>query len=75
LPLLPGEQAKPKASVVHPQVTVGAGDDDIGNDLGDLLRHHANVKLVAPEMTIAVEVEAILKPPDRHDVALKARCK
>jgi hypothetical protein len=53
-PLLPRHQTQAEPSVVHTQVAVVSVQDRIGNNLCDLLRHDADVDLVAPDVAIAI---------------------
>ena len=53
-PFLPRNQTQAKPSVVHTQVAVVSLHDRAGNNLCDLLRHDADVDLVAPDVAIAI---------------------
>ena len=53
-PLVPRNQTQAEPGVVHPQVAVVSVQDRVGNNLCDLLRHDADVDLVAPDVAIAI---------------------
>ena len=70
-PLLPGLQTQAKAVVGHEHVSMLSDDDRLRRDPCHLLGHHAHIGLIAPDMHVAVQPQAILQPAKQSDVPLQ----
>src|ERR1700676_281409 len=57
--------------VKDPQVTVAAAQHRRGHNCLHLLRHHANIGLVATVVGEAIEAEAVFEVADKEDVVLE----
>src|SRR6516165_9009388 len=71
-PLVPSLQAQAEPPVIDAQIAIGADEHGRGRNRRDLLRHHADIELVAPEIAVAVEAEAVVEALKQIDVALEA---
>src|SRR5215212_12164334 len=70
-PLVVGLELQVELVVGDPQIAVAAAQYRRGHDCLDLLRHHADIGLVAAVVAEAVEAEAIIKVAEKRDVVLK----
>ena len=53
------------------KITVAAALDRIGPDHTDLLRHHADIGLLAPVIGEAVVAQSVFQMTQQHDVVLE----
>ena len=72
-PFVPSLQAHAEAPIVDPQEATLAAHDRRRRDPLNVLRHHADVDLVAPVVAVTVQVEAAVMLGYELDVALEAR--
>src|SRR5258708_27493071 len=70
-PPVPGLHLQPEPVVIHTQIAVAAAHDSIGHDRFDLLRHHADIRLVPPAVAEAIEAEAAVETAEQDDVVLR----
>ena len=59
-----------KHVIVHPEKAIAAALDRIGSHHTDLLRHHADIGLLASVIGEAVVAQSIFQMTQRHDVVL-----
>ena len=71
-PLVPGLQPQAKAPVIDTQIPVRAAQNRLGLHRRDFLRHDPNVCRVAPQVTIAIEIDAAVEFSDLCNIALQA---
>jgi hypothetical protein len=72
VPLRQRHQFQAEAAVVHSEIVIqGVPNDGIGMDLGNLLRHHADIDGVAPQVAIAVQPKSVVAAADQRDVTLE----
>ena len=70
-PLLPCHEADAEPIVAHTEIVVASADDGIRHQFGNLVRQHANILNIAPEVAIVVQGESILETSDQYNIALK----
>src|SRR5262245_6165645 len=70
-PLLVGLELHPKPLVEDPQVAIATAHDRVWHDGLHLLRHEADIGLVAAVVTEAIEAEAVVEPAEQRDVVLE----
>src|SRR5262249_20739571 len=71
-PFVPGLQPDAEPRVVDAQESVGSLHNGVGSGYGHVLRHHADVDLIAPDISVAVETDAVGQTPEQLDVAFQA---
>jgi hypothetical protein len=71
-PLVPGLQPQAKAPVIDTQIPVRAAQNRLGLHRRDFLRHDPNVGRVAPQVAIAIEIDAAVEFSHLRDVTLQA---
>jgi len=72
IPLPQCHQFQAQAPIVDAKIIVeGVTNDGIGTDQGNLLRQHADIHRVAPQVSIPVQPEAIVATADQSDVTLQ----
>jgi hypothetical protein len=72
LPFREGHHARAEAPIVDPHEARSVGDDGLGNDREDVLRHHADEDLVMAEIAEAIERDAGAELAHPDDVGLQA---
>src|SRR2546423_2202855 len=70
-PLLVGLELKAELVVEDAQIAVAAAQYRRGHDCLDLLRHHADIRLVAAVVAEAVEAKAVVEVAEKREVVLK----
>src|SRR5262245_13653155 len=70
-PLLVGLELDAEPVIEDPQVAVAAAHDRFRHDALHLLRHHADIGLVAAVVAEAIEAEAVVEPAEQRDVVLE----
>src|SRR5215211_1702381 len=70
-PLVVALKLHPELVVQDAQIAVVAAQYRRGHDCLDLLRHHADIGLVAAVVAEAVEAEAVVEVAEKRDVMLK----
>src|SRR4029077_18954640 len=71
-PLIPGLQSQAETRIIDTQIPVRAAPNRLRHDLGNLLRHDPNIGRVAPEVPIAIEIDAAVEFSHLRDVTLQA---
>ena len=71
-PLVPGLQPQAKAPVIDTQIAVRAAQNRLGRHRRDFVRHDPNVCRVAPQVTIAIQIDAAVEFSDLRDITLQA---
>src|SRR5690348_9828451 len=71
-PLAVGLERQPQQIVGNAQVSVRTARDRSRHDGLDLLRHHPDIGGVAAVVDESIIAEAVVEPPDEHDVVLEA---
>src|SRR4029079_13382414 len=70
-PLLVGLESKAELLVEDPQVSVATTSHRLRRNLLHLVRHDTDIGLLAVVVAETIEVQAIGKPPEQHDVVLQ----
>jgi hypothetical protein len=70
-PLVPGLQPQSKSRIVNAQIPVRAAQNRLGFHRGDFLRHDPNKRRVAPEVPIAIEIDAAVEFSELGDIAFQ----
>src|SRR5262245_35949732 len=70
-PLLVGLELDAEPVIEDPQVAVAAAHDRFRHDALHLLRHHADIGLVAAVVAEAIEAEAVVETAEQRDVVLE----
>jgi hypothetical protein len=55
----------------NPQIAIRSDQNRLGHDLGNLLCHDTDIGLLAPEIAVAIEAEAVVEMVEQNDVALE----
>ena len=71
-PLVPSLQSQAETRIIDAQIPVRAAQNRLGLHRRDFLRHDPNVCRVAPQVTIAIEIDAAVEFSDLCDIALQA---
>ena len=71
-PLVPSLQPQAETRIVDTQVSVRATQNRIGFHRRDFLRHDPDIDRVAPQVSIAIEIDAAVDFSDLRDIALQA---
>ena len=58
--------------IIDTQIPIRAAPNRLRHDLGNLLRQDPNIGRVAPEVPIAIEIDAPVEFSDLRDIALQA---
>src|SRR6266498_3036035 len=69
-PFVPGLELQSEPDVIHAQIAICTAHNRIRNDFRDLLRHDADVELVAPAVAVAIEAYAVTETRQLNDVPL-----
>src|SRR6185436_775655 len=70
-PLLVGLESKAELLVEDPQVSVATTSHRLRCNLLHLVRHDTDIGLLAVVVAETIEIQAIGKPPEQHDVVLQ----
>src|SRR2546425_969948 len=70
-PLVVALELQAELVVEDPQIAVATAQYRRGHDCLDLLRHHADIGLVAAVVAEAIEAKAIIEVAEKRDVVLK----
>ena len=71
-PLLVGLERQSKQIVGNAHIAVSAAHDRFRRHGPHLLRHHADISGVAAVVDEAIIAEAVVEPPEQHDIVLEA---
>ena len=71
-PLVPSLQPQAETRIIDAQIPVRAAQNRLGLHRRDFLRHDPNVDRVAPQVTIAIEIDAAVEFSHLRDVTLQA---
>src|SRR5215475_16218705 len=70
-PLLVGLELDAEPVIEDPQIAVATAHDRVRHDRLHLLRHHADIGLVAAVVAEAIEAEAVVEMAEQRDVVLE----
>src|SRR5271154_1911999 len=70
-PFVVGLERQTDLVVENPQIAVSAAHDRSRHDSLHLLRHHADIELVAAVVGEAIEAKAVVEPPQQGNVVLE----
>jgi len=71
-PLVPSLQPQAETRIIDVQIPVRAAQNRLGLHRRDFLRHDPNIGRVAPQVPIAIEIDAAVDFSDLSDIALQA---
>src|SRR5690349_19400793 len=72
LPLLPGQEGGPERRIGDAEVAIEVAHDCLRHHFRDLLRNHADIELIAPQIAEAIEPDAVRQLRDLDNVTLEA---